>query len=167
MKTLNILSLMTGLLFVQTVTAQTPAMSTQYSIEEIAQMITAYHTTHAHDVVPPASLQQKFQADFPKAYDVEWETTHDIYEVEFDMWFRDLKAFYDAQGNLLMVVEEIRRSDLPAVVKNAAESKYPKYHFEDIDKIQHGTEVFYRIEMERGDMEVKLSVKSDGTVIEE
>jgi hypothetical protein len=66
-----------------------------------------------------------------------------------------------------MTVEEIYRSELPAVVKNAAETKYPKYHFEDIDKISRGTEVFYKIEMERHDTEVELLIQSNGTIRED
>jgi hypothetical protein len=63
-----------------------------------------------------------------------------------------------------MTVEEAYRSELPAVVKNAAEAKYPKYHFEDIDKIRRGTEVFYKVEMELRDTEVALLIQSDGTI---
>ena len=89
--------------------------------------------------------------------------------MEFEIHFRDFKALYDKSGNLLLVVEEIRQSELPAVVKNTAEGKYPKFHFEDIDKIRRGTETFYKIEMEKSfsDSEVKLIIKSDGKVMEE
>jgi hypothetical protein len=66
-----------------------------------------------------------------------------------------------------MTIEEIYRSELPAVVKNAAEAKYPKYHFEDMNKIRRGAEVFYRIEMELRDTEVELLVLPDDTVIDE
>jgi hypothetical protein len=117
--------------------------------------------------MPPSKLATKFKADFPKTSDVEWEVTDSIYEVEFDVRFRDWTAYYDVEGNLLMTVEEIYRSELPAVVKNAAETKYPKYHFEDIDRIRRGTEVFYRIEMELRDTEVELLVQSNGTITEE
>ncbi|MDR1343513.1 MAG: PepSY-like domain-containing protein [Prevotellaceae bacterium] len=171
MKRLKILGMTASLLFVQAAAAQNPVISTRYSNEEIAQAIKTYKASHSRDAIPPANLQQKFQADFPKARDVEWEAAGDIYEVEFEVKlvvkFRDFKAFYSSAGDLLMIAEEIYRSELPAVAKNAAESKYPKYSFEDIDKIQRGTEVFYKIEMERGETEVKLLVKSDGAIIEE
>jgi hypothetical protein len=167
MKQLKILSMAAALFFIQTAAAQNPAISTLYSNEEIAQKIKSHKASHSRDVVSPANLQQKFKVDFPKASDVEWETTGDIYEVEFDVKFRDCKAYYDSDGNLLMTVEEMYRSELPAVVKNAAESKYPKYHFEDIDKIRRGTEVFYKIEMELRDMEVELLIRSDGVILSE
>jgi hypothetical protein len=167
MKTLKILS-MTALLFAtQTLAAQNPAISTKYSDAEIATLLQNFRQANSHETVPPADLQAKFRADFPKAYDVEWETAHNIYEVEFNLRFRDFKAFYDKDGNLLSVVEEIRQSELPAVVKNAADAKYPKYHFEDIDKIRRGTETFYKIEMEHGESDVKIIIQSDGKIINE
>jgi hypothetical protein len=165
MKHFKILSLAAGLFFIQAATAQHPAISTRYSNEEIVQKIKTYKASHAQDVVPPANLQQKFRADFPKASDAEWETAGELYEVEFDVRFRDCKAYYDAGGNLLATVEETYRSELPAVVNNAAEANYPKYRLEDIDKIRRGTEVFYKIEMELRDAEVKLLIRSDGTAL--
>ncbi|MDR2086034.1 MAG: PepSY-like domain-containing protein [Dysgonamonadaceae bacterium] len=165
MKSLKIATVITGLFFMQQFVAQGQAISTQYSNEEIAQMLKAYKTSYSQDVVPPVALQQKLQTDFPHARDIEWETDGHVYEAEFEVKFRDYEAYYDDKSNLLMVVREIYASELPLVVRNAAESKYPKYHFEDMDKIQRGSEVFYKIEMERGEIEIKLLVKSDGTII--
>jgi hypothetical protein len=164
MKQLKFLSMAAGLFFIQAAAAQNPAISTRYSNEEIVEKIKTHKAAHSHDVMPPANLQQKFRVDYPKASDVEWETTGDVYEVEFDVRFRDCKAYYAADGHLLMTVEETYRSELPAVVKNAAEAKYPKYHFEDIDKIRRGTEVFYNVEMELRNAEVALLIQSDGTI---
>jgi hypothetical protein len=165
----NFIAVMSCAVFMQVATAQSsvPAISDAYSNETIAEMIRKYRTSHSRDVMPPAKLATKFKADFPKVSNVEWETDGNIYEVEFDVKFKDWKAYYDAEGNLLMTVEEIYRSELPAVVKNAAEAKYPKYHFEAMDKIRRGTEVFYRIKMELRDTEVELLIQSDGTITDE
>jgi hypothetical protein len=143
-----------------------PAISTRYSDEVVAGMIRRHKNAHSRDVNPPSLLASKFKADFPKAHGVEWELADSVYNVEFKLRFRDCEAYYDFEGNLLMLVEEITRSELPAVVKNAAEAKYPKFGFEDIDRIRRGTEVFYKIEMEHRDTDVKLLIKSDGTVSE-
>jgi hypothetical protein len=171
MKTIRILTVLAGLLFlVQAAAAQVnPTISKEYSDDKIIEMIRTYKSAHSRDVVPPASLQQQFLADFPKAHDVEWETAGAVYEVEFEIKYRDFKAYYSPQGQLLMYVQEFRRAELPAMVRNAAESKYPKYKFEDIDKIRRGTQTFYKIEMEHraSDVEVKLLVGEDGLVLEE
>ena len=169
MKMLKVLMLTASIFIVQMLAAQNPAISTRYSDSEIAQMVEGYRMAHARDIVPPNNLQQKFLTDFPNASDVEWETAGSIYEVDFEIRSRDFKAFYDSESNLLMGVEEIHISALPAVVKNAAEAKYPKFRIEDIRKIRRGTETVYKVEMEKSfsDMEVTLFVKSDGIVLNE
>ncbi len=144
-----------------------PAITKEYSDVEIGNMIDKYQAARSRDVIPPEALQQKFQKDFPKAYDVEWESAENIYEVEFDIRFNDYKAYYDAKGNLLMYAFELWESDLPANIKSAAKAKYPKYRFEDLKEIHKGSEVFYKIEMERRDVDVKMVIKSDGTFIDQ
>ncbi|MDR2118640.1 MAG: hypothetical protein LBP25_03805 [Tannerellaceae bacterium] len=167
MKLLKIATVITHLFFMQQLAAQAPAVSTQYSGEEIARMLKAYTASHSRDIIPSTTLQQKLQADFPRARDIEWETDGNVYEAEFEIRFRDCKAYYDEKANLLMTVQEIYASELPAIVKNAAESKYPQHRFEDMDKIQRGSEVFYEIEMEQGEREIKLLVKNDGAILQE
>lgn len=169
MKTFKISSLIACcILCVHVAAAQSvPAISIRYSDETIAGMIRRHKNARSREVVPPSSLAAKFKADFPKAHGVEWELADSVYQVEFKVRFRDCEAYYDFDGNLLMLVEEITRTELPAVVKNAAEAKYPKFGFEDIERIRRGSEVFYKIEMEHRDTDVKLLIKSDGTVSEE
>jgi hypothetical protein len=171
MRLIRVLGAVAGLFFLaQTAFARTdPAISNEYSNDEIVKMIKKYKSAHSHDAVPSAMLRQKFQADFPKARDVEWESDGEIYEVEFEVKSGDCRAYYDAKGNLLMHVREIYRSELPAIVKNTAENKYPKYKFEDIEKIRRGSEVFYKIEMERksSNPEVKLLIGEDGAILKE
>jgi hypothetical protein len=132
-------------------------------------MTEQFHKANHREVVPPASLQQKFYTDYPNASDVEWESANDLYEVEFEIWFRDFKAIYHSDGTLLMTVEEIRSSQLPAVVKTAAETSFPKFGLEDATKIRRGTRTVYLVEMERtfSDAEVVLLINADGTMSDE
>jgi hypothetical protein len=152
--------------------AQNPAISTKHSNEEIATLIQNYNNSRQRDAFPTVDLQQKFLQDFPNARDVEWETNGELYEVEFEirhrfeMRRRDFTAFYDKEGNLLMYRQQIRASELPAIVKTAAEARFPKFRFEDIEKIRIGTQTLYEIEMERRDSEVKMLISSDGRFID-
>lgn len=142
-----------------------PVITAQYSIEEIAEMIRLFNISRENNVVPPTELQQKFKTDFPNVYDVEWEFGADIYEVEFEIAYRDYDAYYDRQGVLLMYVTELMLSELPEAVKNAVSARYYGYRIEDIDRINIGTDIFYRIELENGNIELTVSLKPDGTLI--
>lgn len=160
---------LTCLISCQSISAQpNPAITKKHSNADIERMIDAYRGTAHRDIYPVTNLQQQLTKDFPKSKDIEWETGADIYEVEFEIGWTDYKAYYDNEANLLMYTVDIRESELPAVVKNAATSKYVNYKFDDIKKIVKGTDTFYKVEMEkRNSADIKATFRPDGTFIKE
>lgn len=160
--------LLIGLISCQSQYAQSPKTDNNvYTNAEINLLLQKYHSQHSRDVIPPSAIQQKFNSDFPSALDIDWEVSENIYEVEFEIKRKDYKAFYDDKGNLLMYSQEISKTELPAVIKNIAESKHPKYKFEDIKIIRKGSETFYKIEMEHRDVEVKFVLTENGSTVNE
>ncbi len=151
--------------FLACTNAQLPAISTAHSNEQIAQLLAVFHSSVSHDINPSASLQRQLLADFPKAKDVEWETAGNVFEAEFEIAFTDHKAFYDEKGNLLMFSTDISRSQVPAEVKNAVKTEFPRYRIEDATRIVQGTETFYKVELERGEIEIKATFRTDGTFV--
>ncbi|MDR3187645.1 MAG: hypothetical protein LBT94_00460 [Prevotellaceae bacterium] len=145
----------------------TPAITAKYPDATIDSLIRAYATARSSDVTPAQALQQQLAKDFPRAYDVEWETAAGIYEAEFEVRRADYKAYYDGEGSLLMYSCEVRASELPAAVRDAAKGRYPKYRFDEAKKVHKGTAIFYKLEMERRDAEAKLVIKSDGSVVDD
>jgi hypothetical protein len=145
--------------------AQSPTVSKKYSNDEIAQFIQDYKPSRDRDVAPSAVMFQKFLQDFANARDAEWETNDVLFRVDFDVKFRDFTAYYSPDGDLLMYTQEVRKKDLPAVVKTTAEAKCPKCRFEDIKKVVQGTETLYDVEMELRDSEVQMFIASDGQFI--
>ena len=165
------LILLAAAMFSGTLFAQTPAISTRYSDAEIDQLIHRYENSRTRDERVTGDLLQKFRNDFPEARFVEWETNGELYEVEFNLrWFRDATAFYDKDGNLLMYKMEISERNLPAIVKTAAEARYPKFRFDEIEKVVKGTRTFYKIEMELRlrfeDTDVSMVISDEGKFID-
>lgn len=128
-------------------------------------MIDENRDSDSHDIAPHESLRLKFAKDFPKARDIDWELGANIYEVEFEIGRIDYKAYYDADANLLMYKHDITSTALPQVIKNTVSSKYPQYRYDDVEKILRGSEVFYKIELERGESDVKLVVDKKGNIL--
>ncbi|MDR1698660.1 MAG: PepSY-like domain-containing protein [Prevotellaceae bacterium] len=151
--------------FLSCTNAQEPAITKLHSNEQIAQMLAAFQGSPSRDVTPSAALQRQLLADFPKARDIEWETDGKIFEAEFEVAFADYKAFYDAEGNLVMFSVDISRSQVPAEVKNAVKTEFPRHRIEDATRIVQGTETFYKVELERGEIEIKATFKADGTFV--
>jgi hypothetical protein len=145
--------------------ALNPDVSSKYSDQEIANLVQTFETSNNRDTIADDALLQKFKQDFPNAISAEWKTNNSLYEVEFEIKNHDWKAYYDKNGNLLMYKQEITAKELPENVKKAANTKLPKYHFEDIEKIVKGTETFYKIEMELKDTETTIFINSAGGFI--
>lgn len=157
-----------GTLSCQVISAQPqPKLTNKYTNDQIEGFIQQYRTSHSKDIRPSDNFQQQLTKDFPNAKDIDWETAAEIYEVEFEIGRTDYKAFYDNNANLLMYILEIREADIPAIVKNTASSKYPNYKIEDSKKIVKSNGVFYTIEMEKNDMEIKATYNENGTFIKE
>ncbi|WP_101688879.1 hypothetical protein [Dysgonomonas massiliensis] len=166
-KIITVLCTIALLLSCQSVVAQPkPVISTKYSNEKIQEMISSFKNGYSQDATAPASLVSKFNLDFPNAKDIDWEAVADIYEVEFEIGRVDYKAFYKGT-DLLMYTRDIQVSELPAVVKNTAISKYPDYDFEDIEEINIGTDLIYKVELEHHKKEVTMKIKYDGTILKE
>ena len=166
-KTIFILS---ALLIVScTSVAQNPAVSTVHSDSEITALIQNFRQARTRETSPTIVLAQRFQQDFPNARrGADWYTNNDLFKVEFEVGRRDFWAFYDQSGNLLLFKQEIRRSELPAVVRTAAQNALPNYRIDrDAYRIVKGTQTFYKIEMERlRSDDIILFVKSDGSIME-
>lgn len=145
-------------------------ISTTYSAEQIDELYKKHKMYKPRDTNPSPELNDTFLKDFPNARDIDWEKSDVLYEVEFEIGrlpSRDYEAYYDMQGKLIMYKQEISTKDIPAVVKNGALTKYPKSDIEEATKIVKGKELFYKIELEKGDLDVKITLNVEGIIINE
>ena len=141
-----------------------PVVSDKYSPITIDSLLHLYGKIHTTDIRPTNNMRDRFFTDFPLAKNIDWEANDDIYEIEFEIGNYDYKAYYDKQLDLILYKCEMDEMHLPAVVKNASVAIYPDYHFEEITKIVYASQVIYRLELERSDIEKIIFLKSDGSV---
>ena len=169
--TTSFLTLSILILFSLNALAQpSPVVSTEYTVVQIDEMYKKHKMYRPRDTYPSRELQSRLLKDFPKARDMEWGKSDVLYEVEFEIGTlpsRDYKAYYDMSGKLIMYSEEISIKALPAVVKNGVLAEYPNFRFEDAEKIVKGKETFYRVELEKGDYEVKCVLTRNGAIVSE
>lgn len=145
-------------------------VATEYSVEQIDKLYKNHKMYNPRDTQPSVELNNKFLRDFPNARDIDWEKSEVLYEVEFEIGRlpgRDYEAYYDMKGQLVMYKQEISVRDLPAVVKNGALGKYPNFSIEDASKIVKGKEVFYKVELEKGEFDVKIVLDTKGAIVNE
>lgn len=114
----------------------------------------------------PAAVKSAFQKAYPKATDVEWELKNSNYEVEFDIARADYKALYTPTGKTIFVEKDMSVRQLPAAIAKSIKSKYPKGRIDDVDQINTGGKVTYKIDIE-GTPDVNVWYAADGRFIKE
>ena len=67
------------------INAQVPAISKKYSEQKVYELMMRYNTSNKYNGAANAAVSKAFGRDFPNAYDIEWETNDEIYEVEFEI----------------------------------------------------------------------------------
>lgn len=114
----------------------------------------------------PQVVVNQFQNDFPKAKDIEWELSNNVYNVDFEIgWGNDYEAWYSAEGKLIKVEEEISKNDLPNAVTQAIGKNYPDFRIDDVEKVTEGNKIHYKVEIENREMEQVLHMDPDGNVV--
>lgn len=114
----------------------------------------------------PSVIVNSFKSEFPKAKDIEWELKGDLYNVEFEIgWSVDYEAWFNASGKLIKYTMEVSKKDIPKAITDAIKKQYKGYRLDDAKKIiENGVET-YKIEIENGNIELKLIYSKEGKLI--
>ena len=110
----------------------------------------------------PALVSNSFKVRFAEATEVEWAKTGNLYEVEFMVQGHEVTALLDASGKILKHKEDILLAALPEGVKNALNQEYKNYKTDDIEKLDTDGSVYYQVELENADQELKQVFTTDG-----
>lgn len=114
----------------------------------------------------PAVVVNAFQQKFPQQSFVEWELKHSLYEAEFEIKNLDHSVYIDTTGKIVRYKQEINVTDLPATVKTSIEKNFKGYKIDDVKKIEENSATTYKVELEKGQDQRKVTFAIDGKVIE-
>lgn len=149
------------------------------STSEDNQLDAYYSSVPAYVSIPNKAVLDAFNKDFPGSTNTAWEISNNVYKASFtsisgvkssndDSDDDDrCEAWYSDDGRRLQSKDDIRTSDLPQAVKDAIIAKYPGYHIDDADIVRRGDDVFYEIEVEKGDDDIEFYINADGSFREE
>lgn len=112
----------------------------------------------------PSTVLNAFSSAYPKATDIEWERHNQYYKVDFDLLLEDHELLIDSSGSIIRHKQDIGNGDLPAPVKEAIQKRYQGYHVDEADKIEQQGKVYYKVELEKGENELKVIFNPDGTL---
>lgn len=119
-------------------------------------------------VAVPAELQKAFEAKYPHATQVKWETRGNYYKAEFYDG-QKAAAWYTTGGVWQLTETDIPKSMLPEAVQTAFnQSEYASapWHFDEAKKLDRpGYETVYVMEVEQGNKDMDLYYTPAGTLI--
>lgn len=73
---------------------------------------------------------------------------------------------FTTTGEWISTSWDVRMTDVPQVVKDAAQTAYPGFRMDDADYVQTPAGDYYLIELEKGEQDVYVKVQADGTVLQ-
>ena len=117
------------------------------------------------------SVEDVFNEKYPGATMVEWERHANYYEVEFFYNGHEMEAHFDKDGKWLWTKTEVRITEVPATVIEAAKNyDNGKWEIDDIDYYERssGEREYYKVELEqrRSDIEKTIYIRPDGSIFD-
>jgi uncharacterized membrane protein YkoI len=75
-------------------------------------------------------------------------------------------VLFDQTGDWHSTSWEVRQNELPEAVKNTINNQYGEYRFDEAKRIEKadGT-IYYRIELEKMNVDLEVNINEDGIVI--
>lgn len=133
------------------------------AILSIAIALTLFSTAFANR---PTGTNERavaaFRKDFKKASDVNWVEKNNCTLVSFQMDKQTLFAYYDYQGNLIGVVQNILTTSLPDHLGKDIKKHYADYWVSELFQVTYDDGVYYYVQLKNADQSVVLSTEGTG-----
>ncbi|HTA62982.1 MAG TPA: PepSY-like domain-containing protein [Bacteroidia bacterium] len=111
----------------------------------------------------PTNVQVSFKKQFAQANKVEWEMEEADYEVNFKNSGVESSAKYNKDGGWLSTEQEIKKTELPASVKQAVDKDFPKAELDEIEKVTYpNNKTDYEMEVEVGKQKFEVLYSTEG-----
>jgi len=125
----------------------------------------SFTTKNREDV--PERVKSAFQKDFTTALNVSWEKNDNLYFANFNWNASDVKAAFNADGDLLSTSRKISIAQLPLKITLAIEKKYKGYRLEDnAMEIISDDETTYHFAVKNDAKELNLISNANGDISE-
>jgi hypothetical protein len=113
----------------------------------------------------PGKVKNSFQKDFSSALNVTWEKNDNLYFANFSWNSSDIKAVFNADGDLLSTSRKVNIAELPLKISMAVEKKYNGYKIEDnAIELVTDDQTVYHFAISNGKEEIKLTSDANGNI---
>ena len=109
----------------------------------------------------PSTVAKSFQTTFPSAKNVKWSEQAGFSIADFTLEDKKLSAYFDNNGSLIVVAEQIFENQLPEVLQQSLVKEYGDHVFTSIFKMQRGSEISYYVIATKNQKQTILSSAAD------
>lgn len=115
----------------------------------------------------PAAIETFIKKQYPNARLVEIEVEHGMTEVDIIDGNISKEIVFNSSNEWISTSWDVRRNELPETVTHAIASseKYAGYQIDDADFVETPGGEYYLVELEKGELEVKVKVNAEGEFI--
>ncbi len=117
----------------------------------------------------PADIQSelsKFVAQkYPGAVIMDTEFDDGEFEVEIVHEGRGKDVYFSKDYNWLRTEWDVRKNELPAAVLAQLNASYPSWKIDDAEYVETPSGDWFKIELEKGDSEVKIRITAAGVIL--
>ncbi len=114
----------------------------------------------------PAVVKTAFNKKFPTAKEVKWDMEGKILvEAEFVLNEKDMSANFDVHGNWKETETDLKNDDVPAVVMNVLNVKFPGYKVKDAAFTQTPKYSAYEIVIKKGENKLEVTIDKAGKLL--
>ena len=114
----------------------------------------------------PAKVKAAFTQKFPTAKKAKWDKENATeWEVEFKMNGKEYSANYTSDGVWKETEYEIKKSDIPAAVKQTLNKEFNGYDMEESEISETPEGKVYEFALEKNDKDLEVAIAPNGTVV--
>lgn len=110
----------------------------------------------------PSAVKSSFAQKFPDASKVKWSQENDSeWEAEFKMKGTEYSANFDVQGVWMETEYEIKKSEIPTLVKATLDKEFAGFKIEEaeVSETKNGKVFEFMLEADETEMEVAIDAK--------
>jgi hypothetical protein len=144
---------------------------------------TSESSNNAYNVNVPEATRTSFQTKYPNATNVTWRKYEPVNSIEWDWagwpvldtgdyavsynWDgTEYWSWYDENNNWVGSTAAVKDySTMPQAVNNTIKSQYSGYTITSVDKENDKNRTAYEVDLEKGDMKMKVLISESGKVI--
>lgn len=132
----------------------------------LAAMLLAFSFSACSQTKVPEAVKTAFNKKFPTVKKVDWgKEGKTEWEAEFELNEKDMSANFDPQGNWKETETDLEKDDVPSVVMNVLNAKFPGYKVKDAAFTETPKFSAYEIVIKKGESKKEVIMDKTGKIL--